>query len=57
MDAESNEYANRSVMVTDLMERTDDISIGLLEYFDKNFDVKLSEVKKKYAHRKRERCI
>lgn len=43
-----HKFKNKSVMVTDLMKRTDALSIELLEYFEKNFDAKLSVVKRKY---------
>lgn len=41
-------FKNNTVMLTDLMEKTDPLSKGLLEYFEKNFDVNLSRVKQKY---------
>lgn len=47
-DNQNEEFVNKTVMVTDLMERKDKEAAELLQYFEKNFDVKLSEIRKKY---------
>ena len=43
-----NKFTNNSTMVTDLIDRNDQISEGLLKYFEKNFDVNLKELYEKY---------
>lgn len=48
-----DKFQNNSIMITDLMEKSDSLSIRLLEYFEKNFDVKLENVKKRYSKHKK----
>lgn len=52
MSIKEDHFENKSVMVTDLMKRNDPLSKGLIEYFEKNFDVKLIEIKEKYDRNK-----
>lgn len=52
MKEKEDKFQNSTVMVTDLMERNDSLSIRLLEYFEKNFDVKLQNVKEKHLQHK-----
>jgi len=49
MDKKKAEFKMTAPMVTDIMERKDRLSKQLLEYFEKNFDVKLSKVREKYS--------
>lgn len=53
MKEKESKFQNNSVMVTDLMEKSDSLSVRLLEYFEKNFDVKLENVKKRYSSYKK----
>lgn len=48
MGKKERKFQNNTVMVTDMMERKDKLSTKLLEYFEKNFDVKLHNVKERY---------
>lgn len=49
MDKKRAEFKITAPMVTDIMKRKDRLSKQLLEYFEKNFDVKLDKVKEKYS--------
>ena len=42
------EYANKNTMLLDLLEKKDELSKRLIEYFRKNFDVNWDNLKKKY---------
>lgn len=46
---EQQVFRNNSVMVTDLLERKDPISVGLVEYFRKNFAISTDEIKKRFG--------
>jgi hypothetical protein len=46
---EQNNFKNTTVMVTDLLKKRDNLSVGLIEYFKKNFAIKIDEIQEKYG--------